>query len=166
MNPRSVAPRLCLLLLPALCLVALTACEPDNDAVVQQDIPFRADGYLDFLRDDGSRITRIAIEIADTDSAQARGLMGRRTLRGGGMLFVEGTPEMKSFWMKNTPLPLDIIFVGADSGIVNLVKRTTPFSEEHINSTDSAQYVVEVRAGFTDRFGIGDDDRIFWKRTE
>ena len=81
-----------------------------------------------------------------------------------GMLFVYPEAEPRSFWMKNTPLALDIIFVDAKGEIVNIVKRTSPYSEDFIESTAPAQYVVEVRAGFTDRYGISEDDRISWRR--
>lgn len=151
-------------LLLALCLLA--GCEAQQEQAVQMDIPFRADGYLDFQRPDGTRITRIAIEIAESDSAQARGLMNRRSLPSrGGMLFVNEDMDMRSFWMKNTPLALDIIFVDDSLHIVNIAKRTMPFTETRVNSTDSAQYVVEVRAGFTDQHNITDADRIVWRRT-
>ncbi|MGA1494758.1 MAG: DUF192 domain-containing protein [Rhodothermales bacterium] len=82
----------------------------------------------------------------------------------GGMLFVDAVASMRSFCMNNTPLSLDIIFVDADGDIVNIVKRTTPYSEDYIESTGPAQYVVEVRAGFTDRYGITAEDRIRWRR--
>ncbi len=156
-----------LLLLALLPLAAvLAACETQPDNVIQTDIPFRADGYLDFIRADSST-WRIAIEIAETDSAQARGLMDRRSLPvRGGMLFVEEASEMKQFWMKSTPLPLDILFIADDMSIINIVKRTVPYSEEFINSTAPAQFVLEVRAGATDQWNIQPGDRVRWVRTE
>ena len=132
---------------------------------VSEDIPFRPDGVLDFIRPDSSISARIFIEIAESPEAQATGLMYRRSLpEKGGMLFIDGAPSMRSFWMKNTALSLDILFVDEAGEIVNIVKRTTPYSEEQILSTGPAQYVVEVRAGFTDKFSITDNDRISWER--
>ena len=61
-------------------------------------------------------------------------------------------------------MPLDIIFVGPDSQVVNIAKRTTPLSRERVESTGPAQYVVEVRAGFSDRFGLTDSTRVRWRR--
>ncbi|NNF02996.1 MAG: DUF192 domain-containing protein, partial [Rhodothermales bacterium] len=96
---------------------------------------------------------------------QAQGLMYRRSLPDrGGMLFVDEEPSMQSFWMRNTPLPLDILFIDEAGEIVNIVKRTTPYSEDRIESTDSAKYVLEVRAGFTDRYAITDSMRVTWER--
>jgi len=81
-----------------------------------------------------------------------------------GMLFVSEGASMKSFWMKNTSLSLDILFVDSEGAIVNIVKRTTPFSEAVILSTEPAQYVVEVHAGFTDTYQITETDHISWER--
>jgi uncharacterized membrane protein (UPF0127 family) len=147
-------------------ILLLAACEQNDEPTIQTDIPFRADGILDFVRPDGAVITTIAIEIAATDSARTRGLMQRRMLPArGGMLFVFPDAEPRGFWMKNTPLPLDILFIAADSQVVNIARRTRPLSEDMIRSTGPAQYVLEVRSGFTDRYGITDSTRVRWRRT-
>lgn len=128
-----------------------------------REIPFEPKGVLEFVQPDGTVIRQIAIEVADTDSARARGLMDRRSLTSRqGMLFLFPDETDRSFWMQNTPIPLDIIFVDADSQIVNIAKRTTPLSPEQVQSTGPAQYVVEVRAGFTDRYNITDSARVRW----
>lgn len=148
-------------------LGVLAGCAGDSEPTVPQDIAFRGDGVLDFLRPDSTVITRIAIEIADTDSSQIRGLMDRRTLpERGGMLFYYETEEARSFWMRSTPLPLDIMFIGTDGRIVNVVPRTVPYSDERINSDGPVQHVLEVRAGFTERHGIGPGTIVHWRRTE
>ncbi|GMQ83054.1 MAG: DUF192 domain-containing protein [Rhodothermia bacterium] len=143
-------------------------CEGDSSSrVIRTDIEFRPDGLLDFVDDSGEIVTRIVIEIAESDSAQARGLMDRRSIPArGGMLFLYQEPGDRRFWMRSTPLPLDIIFVRADSSIANIVKRTTPYSDQEILSVGPAQFVVEVRGGFTDQFSIQDSLRIKWERTE
>ncbi|MCZ6705953.1 MAG: DUF192 domain-containing protein [Bacteroidetes bacterium] len=141
--------------------------ESSKGRVIATDIEFRPDGLLDFIDESGEIVTRIVIEIAETDSAQARGLMDRRSLPArGGMLFLDQEPSERKFWMRSTPLPLDIIFVRADSSIANIVRRTTPYSDQEILSVGPAQFVVEVRAGFTDQFSISDSLRIKWERTE
>jgi uncharacterized membrane protein (UPF0127 family) len=141
------------------------ASETQDNESLKTDITFTPEGILDFVRPDSSIISRIIIELAETPEEQAQGLMYRRSLPDrGGMLFIDAGESMRSFWMKNTPLALDIIFVDAKGEIVNIVKRTTPYSEDFIESTAPAQYVVEVRAGFTDRYGISEDDRISWRR--
>ena len=159
----SILAPICLLL----AIVSVIGCgseSPDTQGPVTE-VAFTPEGVLDFQRPDSTIITRIVIELAETADEQAQGLMYRRSLTDrGGMLFVGPQEEMKSFWMKNTAISLDILFVDASGDIVNIVKSTTPFSEDFIRSTDPAQYVVEVRAGFTDRYGISEDDRITWRR--
>ena len=82
------------------------------------------------------------------------------------MLFIFNDEDMRSFWMANTPIPLDIMFVAADSQMVNIARRTKPLSQEHVNSTGPAQYVVEVRGGFSERYGLDENTRIRWQRKE
>ncbi|MCY4172024.1 MAG: DUF192 domain-containing protein [Bacteroidetes bacterium] len=124
-------------------------------------------GTLSFIRDSGDVIRTIEVEFAEDEESRASGLMHRRQLSlSEGMLFVFPAPDSLSFWMANTPLPLDIIFVGSDSSIVNIAKRTIPLSREFIRSTDLAQYVVEVRGGFTDRFDIDTTASIKWVKYE
>jgi hypothetical protein len=77
----------------------------DNDAAVRQEIPFTPEGVLDIWRADSSLVTRLVIELAESDEEQAQGLMYRRSLpERGGMLFVSAEPSMRSFWMRNTLL--------------------------------------------------------------
>ena len=131
--------------------------EPDQLAI----------GTLDFVNQSGEVIRTIKVEFAEDEEARARGLMHRRQLPlDEGMLFIFPAPDSLSFWMANTPIPLDIIFVAADSGIVNIAKRTTPLSREFIRSTDLAKYVVEVRGGFSDRFGIDTLGHIQWQKID
>jgi len=80
------------------------------------------------------------------------------------MLFLFPTEEPLSFWMKDTPLPLDIIFLSADRTIVTIRKNTVPFSEASVPSDRPAKYVVEVNAGFADRHRLAPGDRVFWQR--
>jgi uncharacterized protein len=95
-------------------------------------------------------VTDIAIEIADTDEARTRGLMQRESLpTRSGMLFIFDDEAPRSFWMANTPLALDIMFVSADSQIVTIQKYTRPFSPQSVASTAPARFVVEVPAGYS-----------------
>ncbi|MEQ9104346.1 MAG: DUF192 domain-containing protein [Rhodothermales bacterium] len=139
----------------------------DEASDVNREIPFTPEGVLDIWRADSSLVTRLVIELAESDQEQAQGLMYRRSLpERGGMLFVSPEPSMRSFWMRNTPLPLDIIFLDDSLRVVNIVKRTTPYSEEHILSTAPAQYVLEVRAGMSDRWGVDSTAYVTWERRD
>lgn len=160
------------LLSAALCLVLLTsvsACQ-SNDAATQTpvppkvDVPFAKHGTLDFLRG-GEVFLTIDIEIADNDSTITRGLMQRSGLPDlSGMLFVFPDESPRSFWMANTPLPLDIMFADSEGTLVSITKYTTPLSQEQVLSEGAAQYVVEVPAGFSDTHGIVATDVVEWRR--
>lgn len=153
--------------LSALLLVLVAGCSKDESAApsAQRDIPFTPEGVLDIYRADSTLIQRFVVELAESDEEQAQGLMYRRSLpERGGMLFVDTSETMQSFWMRNTPLPLDILFVRENGRLVNIVERTTPYSDENINSTAPAQYVLELRAGTASRLGIDSTAYILWQR--
>ena len=139
------------------------ACRDPDPPPQLREIPFQAEDTLAFLTPAGEVIREVAIEIAATDSARQRGLMDRRALTTRqAMLFVFPDEAPRSFWMANTPVPLDIVFVGADSQVVSIAKRTMPLSREQVRSEGPARYVVEVRAGFADRYGLTDSTRVRW----
>ncbi|MDQ7787723.1 MAG: DUF192 domain-containing protein [Thermodesulfovibrionales bacterium] len=115
---------------------------------------------LFFSKTGGKRIT-IDIEIPDTREERSRGLMYRRSMADTeGMLFVHNMPKGFFFWMKNTYIPLDMIFVDKRMQIIQIEKNTTPLSEEPIFVPAKAQYTIEVNAGFCDRHGIKTGDSI------
>jgi len=127
----------------------------------------RIDGALDFVQPDGSVAASIFIEIADTPETQMKGLMGRHALADTqGMLFVFKQLKPRKFWMKGTPVPLDIIFAGSDGCVVHIAESTPPMSDHRIISGEPVKYVVEVRAGFAKRFKIDADTCIRWRRLE
>ena len=161
-------PRL-LLLLPLLMLLA--ACQndappPPDPEPAENIIPFRVDGSLDFLRE-GELLLTIDIEIAATDSARLRGMMQRTSFPDrSGMLFPDSLETIQQFWMGNTPLALDLLFIDADSQIVDFAKYAQPFSAQTISSKVPAQHVLEVPAGFSDTHGLIETDRVRWRRNE
>ncbi|MES2627324.1 MAG: DUF192 domain-containing protein [Bacteroidota bacterium] len=125
---------------------------------------FREEGKLWFVSAKGDTITSIAIEIADNEAETTQGLMYRTamdTLQG--MLFSFPNEEPRAFWMKNTPLPLDIIFADANGVIGSSQNYTTPYSEAALPSKKNAKYVVEVNAGFWDKFSLKEGDRIVFR---
>jgi uncharacterized membrane protein (UPF0127 family) len=145
----------------------LSACTYRNQTLQVNPPPasIRKDGILDFVHLGESIKASISIEIADTPETQMKGLMGRGALDdSSGMLFVFERIEPQKFWMKNTPVPLDIIFVGGNGCIVNIVESTTPMSNQSYRSSGPIKYVVEVRAGFAKRFQLDTDTCIQWQR--
>ena len=124
-----------------------------------------ARGELYFLGADGQKKAGLLIEIAEDDYSRSKGLMQRRDLaENQGMLFIFDREEPRVFWMKNTPLSLDMIFINARKEIIRIHKYTTPFSTQTYPSGQPAQFVVETVAGFTDRYEIKIGDCIEWRR--
>lgn len=156
---------------PALLLLAtllLTGCGGgDNPDTISMGTEFTKEGTLSFIAPGDSVLRSIDIEIAETNEERTRGLMFRRSMGyDKGMLFIFEEAERQTFIMDNTSMSLDMIFVGPDSQVVNIAKRTEPLSGERYSSTGPAQFVVEVRAGFADRFGVTKGTRIQWQRVD
>ncbi|MCT7375450.1 DUF192 domain-containing protein [Chelativorans salis] len=103
---------------------------------------------------------RFAIEIADTDEKRARGLMFRQSMSDDhGMLFVFEKSRRLGFWMQNTPMPLDLLFIGED-GKVRAIEEGEPFSTDSIAPPVAAQFVLELKAGTAQKAGIEIGDRL------
>ncbi|HYC00572.1 MAG TPA: DUF192 domain-containing protein [Candidatus Limnocylindrales bacterium] len=103
----------------------------------------------------------VRVELALTRDDQARGLMWRKELAAdAGMLFVFDKDEERSFWMRNTPLPLDILYIRSDGVIDSIAANTRPYSEESIPSKGPARYVLEVNAGWSKRHGVKPGDKV------
>lgn len=100
-------------------------------------------------------------ELAAKQDAQTRGLMFRTELADDeGMLFPSDPPEVRSFWMRNTPLSLDVIFVGTDGRILNIAENTEPYSLESLKSDGLSTAVFEVRGGLSKERGIAPGDAV------
>lgn len=114
---------------------------------------------------DGARQHVFTAEIADDPVERARGLMFREEMaHDHGMLFDFATERPVGFWMKNTPLSLDMIFVEADGDIVRIAEDTVPFSEKTVPSGAPVRFVFEVLAGTAERIGLEPGDRLLHPR--
>ena len=104
---------------------------------------------------------RLQVEIADTEGERSQGLMCRRVMAPDqGMLFDFKAEKPVFFWMKNTILPLDMIFVAADGRIVAVVPNTIPFSVDPVGPGVPVQAVLELKAGRAAALGIAPGDRL------
>lgn len=107
------------------------------------------------------------VEVARTDAEQDRGLMFRASLPAdGGMLFPFQKPRIGSFWMKNTLIPLDMIFIRADGSIDRLAENTIPESLEPVVSGGEVSAVLELAGGTAARLGIDESAKVTWKDTK
>ena len=113
---------------------------------------FTTKGKAWVISSSGDTLTPINLEIAKSEYEIERGLMHRKSLgENNGVLFVFKEESPLKFWMKNTSIPLDIIYLRYDGSIVSITPHTIPFSLELIHSKGSAYYALEVNEGFVDR---------------
>ncbi len=111
----------------------------------------------------GSKTHSYSAELAVTSQEQAQGLMFRKSLADNtGMIFPFPDPKPASFWMKNTVIPLDIIFIRADGSIESVAENTTPYSEAPVTSGEPVKAVLELRGGLTKELGIKPGDKVSW----
>lgn len=140
---------------------------PQPVSYEKREPQFRHDGNLVVYRQgaDKDTLSALEIEVADDGYEITTGLMFRKHMEENrGMLFLFPNVEMRSFWMKNTHIPLDIIFISEQKTIVTIQRNTTPFSEKSIPSSAPAKYVLEVNAGMADKHGWKEGDRIDWEQ--
>lgn len=148
-------------------LVTRDTSNKELDKAVQRPIvyEFQKEGELTFNDAKNNFISKLDVEIADDEQSRETGLMFRDKMeQNQGMLFVFPKEDKQAFWMKNTILPLDIIFVNSKMEIVSIQKNAVPYSEKSLPSIKPALYVVEVNAGYSDKLGIKDGDKIVWRR--
>ena len=128
---------------------------------------FTKEGELTFTDSLGTLKTKIDLEIADNDYERQLGLMNRKEMKENeGMLFIFLRQDYQSFWMRNTLISLDMIFVNDQKIIVTIHKDTKILADQSYPSSQPALYVVEVIAGFTDRHNIQVGDKIDWMGTK
>ena len=158
------------LLLALLCM----ACSPQTSASSSQPIavtetarekvhPVSGLPIIPLTVHSGKEKIGFAVEVASTPQEQARGLMFRTELNEfAGMIFPYKSPQILGFWMKNTPLPLDIIFIDEDGRIINIAAETTPYSLDSVYSERPAMAVLEIAGGRAAELGIKPGDKVAW----
>jgi hypothetical protein len=151
-------------------LSLLTSCKDDNDTekpIETEEITFTKEGEATLLKASGDTIKHLDIEIADNSYERQTGLMYRNSMEEEqGMLFIYNEEAPRSFFMKNTYIPLDIIYFTADSSAVSLQENTQPRDETSLPSEKPAQFVLEVNAGLAEEWNIEVGDKIDFKRLD
>ena len=121
------------------------------------------ENFKQILIDNGKKIIKLNVEIADDNYKIEKGLMFRKNLdENTGMLFIFGNESYETFWMKNTLIPLDIIFIGKDLKIVS-IENAVPCNQNPCalyKSSKPVKYVLEVNAGFAMKNNIKPGDKI------
>jgi uncharacterized protein len=109
----------------------------------------------------GGSAYKFEVEIVTTPETRAQGLMFRKSLAANaGMLFIYPDEKPVSFWMKNTLIPLDMLFLKADGQIAHIAHNTVPLDETPIDSRDAVKAVLEVKGGTAGALGIKKGDRV------
>lgn len=134
----------------------------DNDS---QGFVKQGNGW--FKSSDKQTLVVLDIELANTPEKISAGLKNRKKMeQNQGMLFVFNEMDSKSFWMKNTTIPLDIVYIRKNGTIDSYYKNTTPFSIKLLPSNGQVLYVLEVNAGFMDKHGITKTARFDFNKQE
>ena len=147
-------------------LLPIAACQPSSsNAVTLERSPAGLDQIPLTITSARGQTHRFVVEVARTKEEQARGLMERQSLAPDrGMLFPYETPQPVAFWMKNTLIPLDMIFVAPGGRILRIEANTVPLSLEPVGSGDPVEAVLELAGGRSAELGIAAGDRVEWQR--
>ncbi|MFH1356433.1 MAG: DUF192 domain-containing protein [bacterium] len=134
-----------------MCLVFLMACSTTSTGVT-----FETEGLT---IQTATQTISLTVEVADSAEKRAQGLMNRASLDdGAGMLFVFDESSDHSFWMKDTNISLDMIFINDSKEIVYIEEETTPLSETPITAGQNSRYLLEVNAGFAEENNVNIGD--------
>jgi len=147
--------------------IILVSCKTESkQALKTETISFTKEGELAVLSSETDSIkANFDIEIAETDYETETGLMYRKSMKKDrGMLFIQPTESLQYFYMKNTEIPLDIIYINSGMKIVSFQKNAEPFNENTLPSNAPAKYILEINAGLSDQLGLQVGDSISFSR--
>lgn len=150
--------------------MSFTSCDDKDkkeDSIETDPITFTKEAELYLIKASGDTIQKLDVELAESDYEHQTGLMYRESMEENqGMLFIYDTQRVRSFYMKNTYIPLDIIYYEADSSLVSIQKNATPRDETSLPSEGPAQFILEINGGLSDEWGLEEDDKMSYIRTE
>ncbi|MGF1560086.1 MAG: DUF192 domain-containing protein [Flavobacteriaceae bacterium] len=148
-------------------ILVFQACREETKTVVKTEpVTFKKEGILKIIKNKaGTVITVMDIEIAESEYETQTGLMYRQSMEDTqGMLFIFPDERMHSFYMKNTEIPLDIIFIKADSTIASVQENARPYDESGLSSKVPVRFVLEVNAGLAKKWSLEVGDKIDFKK--
>jgi uncharacterized membrane protein (UPF0127 family) len=157
----------------ALISVVVSCMSPNEGEVEEYRRPakesnavFKSEGNLVITKaTTGDTLKVLDIEIADNDYEITQGLMFRKSMaENRGMLFIQQQERIQSFWMRNTHISLDIIFINSAMEIVSAQTYAKPYSEESLPSEEPAIYILEVNAGMMEKWGLEKGDKVAFSR--
>ena len=144
-------------------VVGLAACQPSTSNAAELGRSPAGLEQVHLSIDSSGRTHRFTVEVARTAEEQRIGLMNRQQLAPDrGMIFPFDAERIASFWMKNTLIPLDMIFIRSDGTITNIEANTVPLSEEPVLSYEPVTAVLEIPGGRSAELGIKPGDNVKW----
>ncbi len=152
-----------------LCSAGLSSCYAQNDTSTQNSAiqSQTSEAGLELTQltiRSGQKVHKFSVEIARSPEEQARGLMFRTVLLPDrGMIFPFPQEKMASFWMRNTVIPLDIIFIRRNGTIESIAANTTPYSLEPVTSGEKVAAVLELTGGRAAELNLSPGDKVIWQ---
>lgn len=155
----------------ALCSLLLFSCKEEDrepeEIETGESFEFTKEGELSLIKPDGDTIQELDIEFAESQYEKETGLMYRESMEDNqGMLFIYQEEAPRSFYMKDTYIPLDIIFYSADSTAVSFQENAEPMNETSLSSGEPAQFILEINAGLVEEWNIEEGDKIYFVKTD
>lgn len=153
---KSIVYHIALIGLLTLSVVSCKNNTSKHQAIETEHIQFTKEGELTFFAADSTELMNVNIELAQTDYEMQTGLMYRKSMaENQGMLFVYPNERPRPyFYMKNTYIGLDLIYISADYKVVDINENAQPLDETTIPSTAPAKYVLEVNDGMAQKWGL------------
>lgn len=142
--------------------------EKAETTILTKEVSFIKEGELKLIKaENDSILAQLDIEIADDAYQTETGLMYRKSMPvNQGMLFIFKDELVRSFYMKNTEFPLDIIYINSQKEIESIQENAQPFNQKSLPSNGPVQYVLEVNAGLSKQWSLKKGDRVEWTRTD
>ena len=146
-------------------LLPIAACQPaPSSAVALEQSPAGLDQLPLTITTANGKTHRFVVEVARTPEEQAHGLMDRQSMAPDhGMIFPYQPAQPVAFWMKNTYIPLDMVFVSPGGRILRIEENVVPLSLEPVGSGDAVEAVLELNGGRSAELGIAAGDKVEWK---
>ena len=139
-----------------LLVMGAAACSTNAASPARSERKAAGQPQVEIVTPDGGRVV-YTVEVARTEKERARGLMGRASLaEERGMIFIFPHEEVQSFWMKDTQLPLDMIFISSDLKVVGVIENARPFDTSPHYVPRPSLYVLEVNGGQAEKWGIAE----------
>lgn len=144
-------------------LLCYSCKDEQSNTVTTTEVSFTKEGELQIKKADSTLITNLNIEVAADEYERQTGLMYRNSMENNqAMLFIMDSEAPQSFYMKNTRIPLDIIYVNAAKQIVSIQKNAQPMDKRSLPSGAPAKYVLEVNGGLSDQWNLQAGDFLEW----